>query len=143
MQLQNEMTQDTREVSYEELSKYDRMAQSELMKDPKTGKTLKLSELFNGNEVEVTYEELSKYDMLAQSGLMKTVEGKYISIPQIILTLATSGGGDGSGSVHWNNILGKPSTFTPSAHEHNDKANILESATKPVGYKGFWCEKEV
>ncbi|AUN14685.1 hypothetical protein [Paraclostridium sordellii] len=116
---------------------------SELIKDPKTGKILKLSELYQGNVVEATYEELAQYDMRPQSGTMKLVSGEVVSLVDLILTLATSGGGDGSGLVHWNDILGKPSTFTPSAHEHNDKANILISATKPQDYIGIWCKKEV
>mgnify|MGYP004482119475 CR=1 FL=1 len=116
---------------------------SELIKDLKTGKILKLSELYNGNVVEATYEELAQYDMRPQSGTMKLVSGEVVSLVECILTLATSGGGYGSGSVHWNNILGKPSTFTPSEHTHNDKVNILMSATKPQGYLGLWCKKEV
>lgn len=89
--MQNKAIQDTREVTQEELSKYDRMAQSELMKDPKTGKILKLSELYMGNEVEVTPEELAKYDRVAHSGLMKTVDGRYISIPQMMLDGGNAG----------------------------------------------------
>lgn len=116
---------------------------SELIKDPKTGKILKLSELYNGNVVEATYEELAQYDMRPQSGTMKLVSGEVVSLVDLILTLVPSGEGDGSGSVHWNNILGKPSTFTPSPHTHDDKANILKSATKPQDYVGIWCKKEV
>lgn len=49
---------------------------SELIKDPKDGRILKLSELYKGNVVEVTIEELRKYDMCPQSGTMKLVSGE-------------------------------------------------------------------
>ena len=68
---------------------------SELIKDPKTGQILKLSELYKGNVVEVTYEELSNYDMHPQSGTMKLVSGEVVSLVDLILTITTSGG-DGS-----------------------------------------------
>lgn len=86
---------------------------SELIKDPKTGQILKLSELYQGRIVEVTMEELRGYDMHPQSGSMKLVDGTIVSLVDLILILATSGGGDGSGLIYCNNILDKPSTFTP------------------------------
>lgn len=41
--------------------------------------------------------------------------------------LSATGGGEAD-SVHWNNIVGKPSTFTPSSHTHT-KAQITDFPT--------------
>ena len=41
---------------------------------------------------------------------------------QRIIAAINAGGGGGGGSAAWDDITGKPSTFTPSAHTHSISA---------------------
>lgn len=116
----------------------EQYSMSGLIKDPKTNKVLKVAELYKGRKVEVTEQELANYDMRPQSGTIKDVNGNIISLVDLILASASNGGG---GVVTWDSIVDKPTEFPPSAHTHDDKANILMSATKPQGYVGIWCKK--
>lgn len=84
-----------------------------------------------GDENDFSYEgfiELDSKDEGFTTELNFIVRDKQLTLPPSLAYGSTTppefvpggGGGGDPGAVYWDDILGKPSTFPPSAHNHND-----------------------
>ena len=95
-----------------------------------------MSELTSGKMMDITPDfEISKADGTAKG---------YIAGQQIIdsgnIGSQSVNYANSAGSVAWGNVTGKPSTYTPSAHEHTSlKSNTdnRNTNTKPNDYNGI------
>lgn len=104
-------------------SKYTWKNESEISGGSGSSGRIKKIKLFNSHS-EYSFEtiELGSADtigfMAGDNVTLGSVVKEYTNVIKISATGGSSGGSSG-GSVSWENVTGKPSTFTPSSHTHS------------------------
>lgn len=104
-------------------SKYTWKNESEISGGSGSSSRIKKIKLFNSHS-DYSFEtiDLGTADtigfMAGDNVTLESVVKEYTNVIKISATGGSSGGSSG-GSVSWENVTGKPSTFTPSSHTHS------------------------
>lgn len=104
-------------------SKYTWKNESEISGGSGSSSRIKKIKLFNSHS-DYSFEtiDLGTADtigfMAGNNVTLEAVVKEYTNVIKISATGGSSGGSSG-GSVSWENVTGKPSTFTPSSHTHS------------------------
>lgn len=77
--------------------------------------------------------DLSQYYNKSESTPL--IQGANITITESEEGVTISSSGGGGGSTAWGDITGKPATFAPSAHSHDEIDNATD-LTSIAGYNG-------